>query len=221
MKVCAHCRETKPLDQFCSWFSKRGKLCYYSYCCVCATDKSTRYGRSHKEEKREYDKAYVALNKARKKQQASEWYQANKDSVKARSKKRYETNKVEIHNAGKKRYHDDLDYKLKLNLRRRLNSALKGNFKTGSAVESLGCSIDELKIHLQKSFYARSTGEQMAWGNYGRSGWHIDHILPLDSFNLKDPEQIKEACHYTNLQPLWAEDNLSKGNKIEVNRQTT
>jgi hypothetical protein len=52
----------------------------------------------------------------------------------------------------------------------------------------------------------------MSWGNYGQ--WHIDHIIPLSSFNLLEEQQFKIACHYTNLQPLWAKENLSKGNKI-------
>ena len=51
----------------------------------------------------------------------------------------------------------------------------------------------------------------MTWENYGRNGWEIDHIKPLSKCDLTDPEQFKEVCNYTNLQPLWAEDNLSKG----------
>jgi hypothetical protein len=51
----------------------------------------------------------------------------------------------------------------------------------------------------------------MSWENYGK--WHIDHIKPLSLFDLEDPEQLKQACHYTNLQPLWAEENIRKGNR--------
>ncbi len=60
----------------------------------------------------------------------------------------------------------------------------------------------------------KNTKDTMTWDNYGLYGWHIDHIKPLASFDLTDREQFLEACHYTNLQPLWAEENLSKGNKI-------
>ena len=56
----------------------------------------------------------------------------------------------------------------------------------------------------------------MSWDNYGRTGWHIDHIIPLSKFDLTDREQFLKACHYTNLQPLWAKDNLIKGNKFDV-----
>ena len=54
----------------------------------------------------------------------------------------------------------------------------------------------------------------MSWSNHGVWGWHIDHIIPLSSFNLRKKEEQKKAFNYKNLQPLWAEDNLSKGNKI-------
>ena len=74
-------------------------------------------------------------------------------------------------------------------------------------MELIGCSIDHLITHLEKQF---KTG--MTWDNYGQ--WHVDHIKPLTSFNLDEPEQQRCACHYTNLQPLWADENKSKGNRI-------
>jgi hypothetical protein len=54
----------------------------------------------------------------------------------------------------------------------------------------------------------------MSWGNYGLHGWHVDHIIPCASFDLTDPEQQRQCFHYTNLQPLWAEDNLRKSDKL-------
>ena len=54
----------------------------------------------------------------------------------------------------------------------------------------------------------------MSWNNYGIHGWHIDHIIPMDSFNLKIEKGQKLAFHYTNLQPLWAKDNIRKSNRL-------
>ncbi len=98
--------------------------------------------------------------------------------------------------------------KISRNLRSRLNKAIKYNWKVGSAVNDLGCSIKELKKYLETQFK-----QDMSWGNYGLKGWHIDHIRPLCSFDLSDIKQFKKACHYTNLQPLWWHDNLSKRRK--------
>ena len=94
-------------------------------------------------------------------------------------------------------------------LRIRLNCVLKGRNKNGSAVRDLGCSQEELKQHIEKQFT-----DGMSWDNHSNNGWHLDHITPLSSFDLTDREQLLKAVHYTNLQPLWAKENLSKGSKI-------
>ena len=114
------------------------------------------------------------------------------------------------------RLKSDICYKLKLNLRRRTRVALKNDWKSGSAVRNLGCSVEFLKERLESMFYSHpKTGKKMTWDNWGvgRGKWNIDHIKPLDSFDLADRKQFLEACHYTNLQPLWFEDNMRKGNK--------
>lgn len=107
-----------------------------------------------------------------------------------------------------KRFNTDPCFKLQCLLRSRLLLALKGNAKRGSAVKLLGCTIEELKLHLEKQFQPG-----MTWENHALDGWHIDHIKPLSKFDLTDPVQLAEACRHTNLQPLWAKDNLSKGDK--------
>lgn len=78
----------------------------------------------------------------------------------------------------------------------------------GSAVKNLGCSVPELIKHLESKFQ-----DGMSWQNYGK--WHIDHIRPLSSFNLSDPNELAIACNYQNLQPLWAVDNIRKNAKWE------
>ena len=101
-----------------------------------------------------------------------------------------------------------MNFKIKHSLRARIGHALKNSQKSGSAVRDLGCSIEKFRDHLEVRFVSN-----MSWINYGHKGWHIDHIVPLSSFDLTDPKQFREACHYTNLQPLWAKDNLIKGSK--------
>lgn len=96
------------------------------------------------------------------------------------------------------------------NLRARTSAAIRqgsaAGSRGGSAVRDLGCSIPELKARLEAQFLPG-----MNWENWSLRGWHIDHIKPLASFDLTNRDQFLQACHFTNLQPLWAFDNLSKG----------
>lgn len=150
----------------------------------------------------EYEKIQRAANaehiRERKKITWSIYYQANKEHLNARTA---------VYN--RERQKVDLQFKLAGRLRTRLWFALSGVRKVGSFVRDIGCSIPELVSHLESQFT-----EGMSWDNYGLYGWHMDHIIPLSSFDLTDREQFLQACHYTNLQPLWAKDNLSKGSKL-------
>ena len=168
-------------------------------------------------------KAYRKANPDKTKANSKAWREANPDKKKANAKAYYEANRDKIKayrvanrdkiNARHSNYiKTDIQYKLSRRLRSRLYKALQGNFKNGSAVTDLGCSIDELKMHLESKFQPG-----MTWDNWSFEGWHIDHIKPLASFDLTDRKQLLLACHYTNLQPLWAIDNLSKGDRTESN----
>jgi hypothetical protein len=102
----------------------------------------------------------------------------------------------------------DVEFKLVKTLRSRLSNAIKrqNSNKNNTTIELLGCSVSFLKGFLEGKFK-----EGMSWENHG--DWHIDHIKPCASFNLLDEEEQKKCFHYTNLQPLWASENLSKGCK--------
>ncbi len=104
---------------------------------------------------------------------------------------------------------NDIQFRLAESLRTRLRLAIKGNHKSGSAARDLGCTIPELVSWIESQFQ-----EGMTWENWGL--WHLDHKKPLSSFDLTDREQLLRACHWSNLQPLWASDNLSKGAKYEA-----
>lgn len=93
-------------------------------------------------------------------------------------------------------------------LRARVRLALKHNKKSASITRLLGCSIAKLRTHLESQFLPG-----MTWENHTLQGWHIDHRAPCAAFDLRQPEQQRACFHYTNLQPLWAFDNLSKGSR--------
>jgi len=127
--------------------------------------------------------------------------------------KEYRTNpenRVKINKRTSNKKKTNPSFKLRHTLRNRVLKALNGNRKPGSAIKDLGCSVEQLKEHLESQFQSG-----MTWENWTIDGWHIDHIKPLASFDLTDRNQFLEACHYTNLQPMWAKENLSKGAKSE------
>jgi hypothetical protein len=103
----------------------------------------------------------------------------------------------------------DVNYRIKLNLSSRLHAAVKRvkSNKCDKTRAMVGCDLSLLKLHLQAQFKPG-----MTWENYG--DWHIDHIIPCAEFDLREPFQQLRCFHYSNLQPLWAVENLSKGRKL-------
>ena len=101
----------------------------------------------------------------------------------------------------------DMNFRILNSLRLRTWSALKGICKSKSTIKLLGCSIEHLKYHLESQFKLG-----MSWDNYGK--WHIDHIRPCASFDLRKPIEQRKCFHYTNLQPLWAKENQIKNAQI-------
>jgi hypothetical protein len=180
-------------------FSKSSRTGLQTKCKLCSSLYLKEYRLINKETLHLKSQEYKLLNKSKISSQKKEWQKNNSEKLSTYCNE-YE----------KKRKKIDILFKLKKNIRSHLASAIKQNYKSGSAVSDLGCSIEELKLHLESLFEPG-----MTWENWSRTGWHIDHIIPLDAFNLSDPKQFKEACKYTNLQPLWAKDNLRKSNKYE------
>ncbi len=97
----------------------------------------------------------------------------------------------------------DIKVRILDNLRRRINNTIHRNTKSNNTLKLLGCSVEFLKNYLEKKFT-----KGMSWNNYGK--WHIDHIKPCASFELRKPEEQRKCFNYQNLQPLWAKDNLKK-----------
>ena len=118
----------------------------------------------------------------------------------------------------KRRLENDIQYRLKVRCKARLSSYLSahGARKHYHSIELIGCTIAQLKTHLESHWQPG-----MSWENYGRyrrgglMTWHIDHIKPVASFDLTDPKQQRACFHWTNLQPLWAPENMAKHDKLD------
>lgn len=141
---------------------------------------------------------------------AKEWHWTHREEHIKKMREHYHANADKIckrqYQYKRKKYYSDVEFRLKEVLSARIRQALNHNWKAASTCELIGCSIPELRVHLEKQFK-----EGMSWDNHSITGWHIDHIRPCDSFDLTDPLQQKECFHYTNLQPLWYDDNIRKG----------
>ena len=186
VKVCGKCKTEKLLTEF--NYSKSTKDGLRNRCKSCR--KKDR--KANKEYYKEYGKQY---------------YQANKENLKERSKQWREVNKEHYNQYRKQKRITDPLYKMTNNLRTRTSTAFKnkGYRKNTKTQEMLGVDWEIAKQHIERQFT-----KGMSWSNHGE--WHIDHIIPLSSANT--PERLKKLCHYTNLQPMWAVDNLSKSDSI-------
>ncbi len=186
-KYCPKCGKDKNISKFSKNRSAYDQLS--SWCKKC-----------NAEYQKEYYSGYVDKNRSKLKEYHSEYskkhYQENKEKLIKQ--------KIKYHND---RYKNNLEFRLITILRSRFYKAIKLN-KESSINILLGCSIIQLKQYLESQFV-----KGMTWDNYGLNGWHIDHIKPCAKFDLSKEQEQLECFHYTNLQPLWAEDNLSKGSK--------
>lgn len=134
------------------------------------------------------------------------WYEKNRDNYlyEQRERKKSADSRAWYRDYEKNRRATDIDYKLAKSLRDRLYKAVSRGDKTDSAIALVGCTLNDLKLYLEDQFE-----RGMNWANYGE--WHIDHIRPCSSFDLSDVEQQQACFHYTNLRPLWGQDNIAKG----------
>jgi hypothetical protein len=174
---------------------------------------------------REYQRAYYKAHTERKKRQQKERRALKREEITEKARRVYHAIPIEerrIVNREKnrkaqskrtiwvrERRRNDIAFRIELNLRRRIHYVVRGKDKSESTRKLLGCSIPDFKIYIESKFEPG-----MSWENYGREGWHIDHIMPCAIFDLSKPEHRKRCFHFSNLQPLWAEENRSKHDKV-------
>jgi hypothetical protein len=166
-----------------------------------------RWREKNKEAVKKYNKEYKEKNKEKIKQQQKEYWKNNPDKMKEKNARNYEKHKqvrnYQNYQRKRKRLIEDPLFKLKETMRNRLRRMFKttGIRKCKKSIDIFGADWPEIKLHIEKKF-----SQGMTWENHGK--WHIDHIVPLVlAFSVED---VYRLCHYTNLQPLWAEDNLRK-----------
>jgi hypothetical protein len=206
-KKCIRCNELKLIDNFHKDATRKDE--HHPYCKECCKKLLQVYMESHREEARIRTREWRKNNIQRR-----EEYLKNENVKKQRKEymKQYRLLHKERKRECSKKYEyrrsrEDAQYRLLINLRKRLSVTIKGKQKTGSAVRDLGCSIPELMKYLESKFQPGMTWEN--WG-LGTGKWQIDHIKALCLFNLLDREQFLEACNYNNLQPIWYEDHVIK-----------
>lgn len=241
-KICGKCKDEK--DLICFSKDKHKKSGYKSWCKSCCKsymddnkelckklnaehykNNKEKYTENHKkwrENNPNFFKEYDQNRKESKKIYKQNYVDQNRDKVNERVKKYYHRNKdvirPKVNERNRKRRKEDLQYRLRLNIRCRVKAAITKGFKCGKAVDLLGCSIPEFKTYIESKFLPT-----MTWDNYG-DYWHLDHILPCDSFDMTDIDHVKKCFHYTNHQPLFAVTqviegityigNINKGSKL-------
>jgi hypothetical protein len=189
MKVCCHCKIEKPFNDFGK--NKSTKDGYQKQCKSCRRLTQIKYrnessGKLISKRYQQSDKGKKIYRKATKKYRKTDKFVK---SVRKLYKKNRLSNIVST----------------------RMRQSLKGCKYNRHWEDLVGYNLKELKIHLESQFK-----DGMTWDNHSRNGWHIDHIKPIDSFNITsyDCEDFKKCWSLDNLQPLWAIENIRKGNKI-------
>ncbi len=170
-----------------------------------------------KEKKNKNSKEWYKNNTEKAKKRIKKWQKENPEKVKKykriwnKNNSQYfinhRKNNKEAYRKRYKNYYDNNPrYKIALLFRNRLNKCLDDGINRVNFLMMIGCEIDYLIYYIQEQFT-----EGMTWDNHG--DWHIDHIKPCSKFDLSKKSEQLECFNYKNLQPLWAFDNLSKGNK--------
>jgi len=203
VKKCSVCTKVQDL---CNFTKDRHIKCgLRSTCKTC--DKSRSINR------KEYIIEYHKNNKIAKKEYDKKYRTARIEQYISRSRLYYKTNKIECISKQveymRRRLKTDVSFRVRHNLRTRLSVAVTSKFKKCSLSILLGCSIQQVRTYLESKFT-----EGMTWANYGKG--HIDHVKPCALFDLSKIEEQMICFNYTNLQPLWAKDNLKKGAKYRL-----
>lgn len=208
-KICSCCKVEKPLNDY---YEVKRKMPLVrniktdnrkAMCKQCYVDRAKKWSGENKDKRREIVKRYDSKNAELLKAKSIEYN--NRPKTKARVKEWLKQNSVKYH---RERRQSDPLFAFKIKTRNLIRKAFDRNgfTKRSKSNDILGCSWKEFVLHMEKQFK-----DGMTWQNRGE--WHIDHIIPLATATCED--DIIRLNHFTNLRPLWAEENLRKSDKLE------
>lgn len=206
MKTCSRCAQAKELSEF--YTLKSGQV--LAHCKECGKARSSAWYAANTERANAASSAWVVANPEARKKIANRWAKKNHEQNLI-AQRAYGRAQAKKHKETKWKYRAKMrqtnpEYNLANSLRCRLYAALQGiGKKSNTTLQLLGCSLEALRAHLETQF---KTG--MSWENYG-SSWHVDHRKPCAKFDLSNPDEQKKCFHFSNLQPLFALENLQKG----------
>lgn len=228
MKTCSQCNKSKVLPEF--YKEKNGAQGVKGKCKVCIEQNKQEYKKNNKDKIRISDRAYQqtdeykakrkvykSINKEKFAAKNKIYRDENRDKILERQKKHDQKHRNTVkykeyrRNYMNNKWKTDINFRVASCLRQRVRDTISRLSKSESALNLVGCSIAELKAHIEAQFKP-----DMKWENYGRAGWTLDHILPCKMFNLSLITEQQKCFHFTNLQPLWNSENSSKGSKFDV-----
>lgn len=214
VKVCRYCKQEKPLSEFHHWKNSPDG---FHFCCkeckkkqnqrrIEKTGKDVLSKRQSisKAIRRQTDPEYDSLCRERSRQHSkSESYK--KANIKYRQNHKEQITAKEL-----ERTNSNINIRLAKRIRTRVHKYLLS--ESGHSLELLGCSIEEFRHHLEQQFEPG-----MTWSNYGKGGWHIDHIVPVMWFDLTNKREALICFNYRNCRPLWSKENGSKNDQLPRN----
>ena len=193
-RTCTKCKTAKALANFPTNNTKLGTK---SICRLCSNAASLAWAKKNQQRVTATNRAWRLQNPEKSRRYSRRWYWSNIEHAR------------KCNRENRARYRkENPNFRLAIAITKAVGSRLKqqpGGRRAVSAVRDLGCTIAELRQHLESKWLPG-----MSWENHGKNGWHVDHIRPLAAFDLTVREQAVVAVHYTNLQPLWATDNHKK-----------
>jgi len=216
MKICTNCGFEKPISEFTKNKSKKGG--FNTWCKACINLYNKNYYQENADKAREYSLQNFDRIKIRMREYGIKYRERNVEKIKERKKQYYESYYKEASKERNARYERERRKAGRINkLNKNMSLAIWRSLKDGKNgnhwEELVRYTLAELKQHLEKQFK-----DGMTWDNYGKQGWEIDHEIPVSIFNIDGIKSkgFKNCWSLENLQPMWAEENASKRNKLFV-----